>query len=88
MQQFSKWNKDYKYLLMVIDVFNKYRWIVPLKNKQGESVAEAFKTILKKGRKPDYLWSDKGSAVKNPLGKNKITLYSTENEERSSVVER
>ena len=33
MQQFSKWNKGYKYLLMVIDVFSKYGWIVPLKNK-------------------------------------------------------
>ena len=36
MQQFSKWNKGYKYLLMVIDVFSKYGWIVPLKNK-GET---------------------------------------------------
>ena len=47
MQQFSKWNKGYKYLFMVIDVFSKYGWIVPLKNKQGDTVKEAFKAFLK-----------------------------------------
>ena len=93
MQQFSKWNKGHKYLLMVIDVFSKYGWIVPLKNKQGESVAEAFKTIFNAGRKPEYLWTDKGTEfynkhLKDLLAENKITLYSTDNEEKSSVVER
>ena len=39
MQQFSKWNKGYRYLLMVLDIFSKYGWIVPLKDKQGETVA-------------------------------------------------
>ena len=93
MQQFSKWNKGYRYLLMVIDVFSKYGWIVPLKDKKGESVAEAFKTIFKEGRKPQYLWVDKGKEfynkhVKDLLEKNGIHMYSTENEEKSSVVER
>ena len=93
MQQFSKWNKGYKYLLMVIDIFSKYGWIIPLKDKKGETVTEAFKSIFKKGRKPEYLWTDKGSEfyhkhVKELLEKNKITLYSTENEEKYSVVER
>ena len=93
MQQFSKWNKGYRYLLMVLDVFSKYGWIVPLKDKKGETVMNAFKSILKKGRKPHYLWTDKGKEyynkhVKELLDKNKITLYSTENEEKSSVCER
>ena len=48
MQQFSKWNKGYRYLLMVIDVFSKYGWIVPLKDKKGESVTEAFKKYSRK----------------------------------------
>jgi len=78
---------------MVLDVFSKYGWIVPLKDTKGETVAEAFKTIFKEGRKPQYLWTDKGKEyynkhVKELLKKNKITLYSTENEEKSSVCER
>ena len=93
MQQFSKWNKGYRYLLMVLDVFSKYGWIIPLKDKKGETVMNAFKIILKEGRKPHYLWTDKGKEyynkhVKELLDKNKITLYSTENEEKSSVCER
>ena len=93
MQEFRKWNKGYKYLLLVIDVFSKYGWIVPLKNKQEDTVTEAFQSIFKDGRKPEYLWTDKGTEFYNKhkkdlLGKNKITLYSTENEEKSLVVER
>ena len=60
MQQFSKWNKGYRYLLMVLDVFSKYGRIVPLKDKKSEPVMNAFKTIFKEGRKPKCLWVDKG----------------------------
>ena len=93
MQQLSKWNKGYKYLLMVIDIFSKYGWIVPLKDKKGETVTQAFQQIFKEGDKPEYLWTDKGSEfynkhMKDLLHKHNIKLYSTENEEKSSVVER
>ena len=78
---------------MVLDVFSKYGWIVPLKDKKGETVTEAFKTILKEGRKPQYLWVDKGKEfynkhLKGLLEKHNIQMYSTENEEKSSVCER
>ena len=93
MQQFSKWNKGYRYLLMVLDLFSKYGWIVPLKDKKGETVIEAFKTIFEESRKPQYLWTDKGNEYYNKhmrdlLQKHNITLYSTEKEEKSSVCER
>ena len=93
MQQFSSWNKGYKYILMVIDVFSKCGWIIPLKDKKGESVTIAFKSIFKEGRRPQYLWVDKGKEfynkhLKDLLEKNGIRMYSTENEEKSSVVER
>ena len=91
MQKYSKWNKGVKYLLMVIDVFSKYGWIKPLKDKKTESVSLAFDTLFKKSkRKPDKLWTDKGSEFnsKHFLKKNNIKLYHTENEEKSSVVER
>ena len=94
MQKFSKWDKGIKYLLMVIDVFSKYGWIVPLKDKKTESVSTAFDKIFKKAkRRPEMLWTDKGSEFvskhfKEFLKKNKIKLYHTENEEKSSIVER
>ena len=78
---------------MVLGLFSKYGWIVPLKDKKGETVTEAFKTIFKEGRKPQYLWTDKGKKyynknMKELSEKNGITLYSTWNEEKSSVCER
>ena len=78
---------------MVLDLFSKYGWIVPLKDKKGETVTEAFKTIFKESGKPQYLWTDKGKEYYNKnmrelLEKNGITLYSTENEEKSSVCDR
>ena len=94
MQKYSKWNKGMKYLLMVTDVFSKYGWIAALKDKKTESVSSAFDTIFKKSkRKPEKLWTYKGSEFiskhfKEFLKKNYITLYHTENEEKSSIVER
>ena len=56
IQKYSKWNKGIKYLLMVIDVFSKYGWIEPLKDKKTESVSLAFSKIFKKSkRKPEKL---------------------------------
>ena len=40
MNKFSKWNKGYKNLHMVINVFGNYGWIVPLKDKRGETVTK------------------------------------------------
>ena len=94
MSKFSQWNRGYKYLLMVIDVFSKYGWIKPLKDKTGKSITNAFKQVTNEDkRKPKFLWDDKGKEFHNKtfidfLHKIKITLYSTENEQKSSVVER
>jgi len=54
MQKFSKWNKEYKCILMLIDIFSKCGWIIPLKNKKDEFVAKAFKQLLKE-RVPNLL---------------------------------
>ena len=94
MQPFSKFNDGYKYILMIIDVFSKFGWGVPLKTKTGIAVAEALKEIFKKNNKPpNALWTDKGKEFYNKslerlLAKNNVKLYSTENEEKASVVER
>ena len=87
MQAFSKFNRGVKYLLAVIDIFSKYGWLIPLKDKTGKSVASALKTIFKE-RKPEKMWVDKGKKFYNKDVKDLIELYSTENEEKSSVVER
>ena len=87
MQTFTKFNRGVKYLLAVIDVFSKYGWLIPLKDKTGKSVASALKTIFKE-RKSGKMWVDKGKEFYNKDVKDLITLYSTENEEKASVVER
>ena len=62
MQQFGKCNKGYRHFLnMVLDA----GWIVPLKDKKGETVTGAFKTIFREGRKPHYLWTDNGKEYYN-----------------------
>ena len=75
---------------MVLDVFSKFGWIVPVRDKNGGTVTEAFKSIFKEGRKPQYLWTDNwgkeyyNKHLKELLKKkHNITLYSTENEETS-----
>lgn len=55
VQKYSKSNRGYKYLLMVLDIFSKYGWIKPLKDLRGETVSKAFNQIFLKGRKPKYL---------------------------------
>ena len=74
-------------MLLVIDIFSKYGWIVPLKNKKGVSVAKALENIFQE-RKPGKLWTDKGAEFYNKDVKKLLDIYSTENEEKSSIVER
>ena len=87
MQAFAKFNLGVKYLLAAIDVFSKYGWLIPLKDKTGKSVASALKHIFEE-RKPEKMWVDKGKEFYNKDVKDLIELYSTENEEKASVVER
>ena len=58
----SKFNKGFIFLLCVIDIFSKYAWVIPLKDKKGVSIVNAFQKILKESnRKPNKIWIDKGS---------------------------
>ena len=94
MQLVSKFNKGFRFLLCVIDIYSKYAWVVPLKDKKGVSIANAFQSILNKSnRKPNKIWVDKGSefynrSTKSWLEKNDIEMYSTHNEGKSVVAER
>ena len=86
MKAFSKDNNEIKYLLTVIDIFSKFVWIVPLKRKTGQEVANAFSRILKE-RRPCKMWVDKGREFYNKDVQKLVELYSTENKE-SCVIER
>jgi hypothetical protein len=94
MQEWSRVNKGYRYMLNVIDVFSKYAWSVPLKDKRGETTTEAFKLIVRSsGRIPKHLWVDQGKEFYNKnmdewLRKNNIIRYSTFGEHKSAVIER
>ena len=94
MQLLSKYNKGIRFLLCVIDIFSKYAWVVPLKDKKGISIVKAFQIILKQpNRKPNKIRVDKGSEFYNAylnkwLRDNDIVMYSTHNEGKSVVAER
>ena len=93
MQLLSKYNKGIKYLLCAIDLFSKYAWVVPLKDKRGISIINAFQKIISKGRKPNKIWVNQDSefynnSFKKFLKTNNIEMYSTYNEGKSVLAER
>ena len=55
----ARFNKGYKFLLTFIDVFSKFAWVVPLKNKTGGFLVKSFQSILDGGRTPEKLQTDK-----------------------------
>ena len=95
MQLISKFNKGFRFLLCVIEIFSKYAWVVPLKDKKCFSIVKAFQKILgKSARKPNKIWVDKesefynSSFIKNWLKNNDIEMQSIHNEGKSVVAER
>ena len=80
----SKYNNNYKFILTVIDIFTKYAWAIPLKNKSGLSITNGFKLVLGENpqggsqpRKPEKLWVDRGSEFYNKTFKSLLKEYGT-----------
>ena len=93
VQTLSRHNRGYRYLLTVIDVLSKYAWVQPLKDKTGVQLVKAFEKILKTGRRPIQLQTDRGKEFYNKtfqsfLEKEKIHHFSTHGDAKASVVER
>ena len=95
MQSLKRKNKGIKYVLCAIDLYSKYAFVIPLKDKKGISIVNAFNKIIKQSnRKPDKIWLDQGSEFYNNnnfkkwLSDNNIIMYSTYNEGKSVVPER
>ena len=66
MQLISKFNKGICFLLFFIDIFSKYSWVVPLKDKKGTTITRSFQNILDESKhKPNKIWVDKGSEFHN-----------------------
>ena len=92
MQSLSKYNKAIKYSLRPIDLFGKYAWVVPIKDKKGISIVNAFKKLTSEGRKPNKIWIDQCSESYNNsfkyfLKRNNIEMYPTYNEGKSVAVD-
>ena len=94
MQSLSRKNKGIKYLLCARDLYSKYAFVIPLKDKKGVSIVNAFNKIIKQSnRKPNKIWLDQGgefynNVFKEWLSDNDIIMYSTYNEGKSVVAER
>ena len=83
MQSLSRKNKGIKYFLCAIDLYGKYAFVIPLKDKKGISIVNAFNKIIKQcNRKPNKIWVDQGGEFYNNvfekwLSDNDINMYST-----------
>ena len=93
MQSLNKYNKGIKYLLCAIDLFSKYAWVIPLKDKKATIIVNAFQKIISKEIKANKIWVDQSSEFYNQsfedfLKINNIEMYSTFNEGKSVVAER
>ena len=79
--------------MKLICLVNKYAQVVPIKDKKGTSIVNAFKKIISEGRKPNKIWVAQGSEIYNNSFKyflkiNNIEMYSTYNEGKFVVAER
>ena len=93
IQSLSRKNKGIKYLLCAIGLYSKYAFVIPLKDKKGISIVNAFDKIKKQSnRKPNKIWVDQGgefyNVFKKWLSDNDIIMHSTYNEGKSVAAER
>ena len=89
----ARFNKGYEFLQTCIDLFSKFAWVVPLKNRTRESLVNGFQSILDLGRSPEKLQTDKETEFLNRnfqslLKENSIHFFTTNHELKASVVER
>ena len=89
IQKISKFNKVFRYLFCVFDIYSKCTWVISLKDKKGIAITNAFQKILdESNHKPNKKWEDEGSEFYNRSMKlfsqnNDIKMYSTHNEGKS-----
>ena len=93
MVSLAKFNDQYKYILLMIDIFSRYIWLEPLKTKKGEEVVEAMKKVFSQGRQPVRLRTDKGTEFTNQQVRRFLTSvnvdrFVSQNETKANYAER
>ena len=94
MQLISKFNKGFRVLLCVIDIYVKYAWVIPWKIRNGTTVTNAFQKILDESkRKANKIWVDKDNefynrSMKSWLEKSDVEMYSAHDEGKSVIARR
>ena len=94
MQLINTFNKVIRFFLSFLDIFSKYAWVIPLKDKKSTTIADAFQKVLDEfNRKPNKIWTDEGSkfynrSIKSFLQNINIEMYTALNEGKFAVAER
>ena len=93
LKKLKKYNNGFQYIINIIDLYSRYAWSIPIKNKTGKSIVIAFESIIQQQQKPKKLWVVNGSEFYNKIFKkwlndNNIEMYSTFNEGKAVVIER
>lgn len=94
LNSLSKYNRGFKYLFCIIDIFSRFAFVEPLKTKTGKEITSVFSKLLKRTkRKPQLLQCDKGTEFYNKefkafLVRNNIHLFSTTTITKGSIIER
>lgn len=93
MIPYASINRNFKYILTVIDIFSKYAWAVPIKTKTGKEVTSAMASILSAGNVPKNIHSDMGKEFfnvdfKSLMRQHSINHYTTFSTKKAAIVER
>jgi len=90
VQKYAARNDNFKYILLIIDIYSRYIWLFPLLNKESKTVLDCFETF---NELPENLWTDRGSEFTNKRFKNwckanDVNLYHTGGESKAVFAER
>lgn len=93
LQSISQYNNKFKYILVVIDIFSKYAWAIPIKSKATGNIVEALQRLFALGHIPKNIHSDMGgefysAAFKNLMALHHVNHYSTYSTKKAAICER
>ena len=93
MQNISRFNNGYNYILTVIDILSRYAWARPLKTKRGREVEAAFDDIFSEGRVPERIQTDQGKEFENVyvrklMERFHVELFSVKSAYKAAMAER